>query len=189
MNEIINITPTEPKLSTSNVGDAGTIKLNNLPPLDTNNTPKKSVNFGPGIEMLMNDKRRSSSPKSDIKLSDLESLDANINLNDSTKTKTSNISRKDATATMFGSVPHNSGPPGITLNVTEKTNVPSVNTTAGPALGTATAGHQNKEKTWDGFKKFNEIPVDPTKQVPKTPQLSNEQVLREKLRVLRKLEA
>ena len=73
MNEVINITPTEPQLSTSNVGDVGTIKLNNLPPLDTNNTPKKSVNFGPGIEMLMNDKRRSSSPKSDIKLSDLES--------------------------------------------------------------------------------------------------------------------
>ena len=88
MNEVINITPTEPNLSTSNVGDVGTIKLNNLPPLDTNNAQKKSVNFGPGIEMLMNDKRRSSqnSPKSDIKLSDLESLDANINLNDSTKT-------------------------------------------------------------------------------------------------------
>jgi hypothetical protein len=83
MNEVINITPAKPQLSTSNVGDVGTIKLNNLPPLDTSNTPKKSVNFGPGIEMLMNDKRRSSSPKSDIKLSDLESLDANINLNDS----------------------------------------------------------------------------------------------------------
>ena len=59
MNEVINITPTEPQLSTSNVGDIGTIKLNNLPPLDTNNAPKKSVNFGPGIEMLMNGKRRS----------------------------------------------------------------------------------------------------------------------------------
>ena len=35
--------------------------------------------------MLMNDKRRSSSPKSDIKLSDLESLDTNINLNDANK--------------------------------------------------------------------------------------------------------
>ena len=60
MNEVINITPTAPNLSTTNVGDAGTIKLNNLPPLDTggNNAPKKSVNFGPGIEMLMNDKRR-----------------------------------------------------------------------------------------------------------------------------------
>ena len=92
MNEVINITPAEPQLSTSTVGDIGTIKLNNLPPLNTNNIPKKSVNFGPGIEMLMNDKRRSSSPKSDIKLSDLESLDTNINLNDSNKS--SNTSRK-----------------------------------------------------------------------------------------------
>jgi hypothetical protein len=189
MNEVINITLTEPKLSTSNVGDVGTIKLNNLPPLDTSNTPKKSVNFGPGIEMLMNDKRRSSSPKSDIKLSDLESLDANINLNDSINSSTSNISRKTATAAMFGSVPlNNSGPQNITLNVTEKTNGPSVNT-AGPALGAATAQNPNNEKTWDGFKKFNEIPVDPTKQIPKTPQLSNDQILREKLSILRKLEA
>jgi len=193
MNEVINITPTEPKLSTSNVGDVGTIKLNNLPPLDTTNTPKKSVNFGPGIEMLMNDKRRSSSPKSDIKLSDLESLDANINLNDSNKS--SNTSRKEATAAMFGAVPSKDGNSvkGITLNVTEKVNVPSVNATstgtAGPALGAATAQNPNNEKTWDGFKKFNEIPVDPTKQIPKTPQLSNDQILREKLSILRKLEA
>ena len=71
MNEVINITPS-PNLSSTNVGDTGTIKLNNLPALPPQ---KKSVNFGPGIEMLMNDKRRSSSPKSDIKLSDLESLD------------------------------------------------------------------------------------------------------------------
>ena len=84
--KLLILLPQSHNLSTSNVGDAGTIKLNNLPPLDTNNAQKKSVNFGPGIEMLMNDKRRSSSPKSDIKLSDLESLDTTINLNDSTKT-------------------------------------------------------------------------------------------------------
>jgi hypothetical protein len=192
MNEVINITPTEPQLSTSNVGDIGTIKLNNLPPLGNNNPPKKSVNFGPGIEMLMNDKRRSSSPKSDIKLSDLESLDTNINLNDSNR---SSSNRKDATAAMFGKIPSQDGGKGITLNVTEKINVPitSNNTPsangAAPSLGTATANNQSKDKTWDGFSKFNEIPVDPTKQVPKTPQLSNEQVLREKLRILRKLEA
>jgi hypothetical protein len=183
MNEVINITPTEPQLSTSTVGDIGTIKLNNLPALDS--APKKSVNFGPGIEMLMNDKRRTSSPKSDIKLSDLESLDTSINLNDSSKT--SKTSRKDATNAMFGNVPTNNSAPGITLNVSEKVNVSSINT--GPALGTATAQNQNKEKTWDGYSKFNEIPVDPTKQVPTTPQLSNDQILREKLKILRKLEA
>ena len=34
----------KPNLSVSSSGDTGTIKLNNLPALDT---PKKSVNFGP----------------------------------------------------------------------------------------------------------------------------------------------
>ena len=84
MNEVINITPSEPNLSTAGTGDAGTIKLNNLPALDTSmdSAPKKSVNFGPGIEMLMNDKRRSGSPKSDIKLADLESLETTINLDE-----------------------------------------------------------------------------------------------------------
>ena len=178
MNDVINITPT-PNLSTTNIGDTGTIKLNNLPPLSA----KKSVNFGPGVEMLMNDKRRSSSPKSDIKLSDLESLDTSINLN---SVKKSNISRKDATAAMFGTTPTKGGSTaGITLNVTEKLNIPI----KPPSLGTATAKNESKEKTWDGYKKFNEIPVDPTKPVPQQPQLSSDQILREKLKILRKLEA
>lgn len=172
MNDVINITPS-PNLSSTNVGDTGTIKLNNLPGLPPK---KKSVNFGPGIEMLMNDKRRSSSPKSDIKLSDLESLDTTINLND---IKKHSISRKDATAVMFGTTVK----PGITLNVSEKPTIKA------PALGAATAKGENKEKTWDGYKKFNEIPVDPTKPVPLQPQLSNDQILREKLKILRKLEA
>ena len=102
MNEVINITPSEPNLSTAGTGDAGTIKLNNLPALDTSmdSAPKKSVNFGPGIEMLMNDKRRSGSPKSDIKLADLESLETTINLDE----KKPSISRKEANAAMFNSL-------------------------------------------------------------------------------------
>ena len=203
MNEVINITPTAaPNLSTTNIGDAGTIKLNNLPSLDTASSSglKKSVNFGPGIEMLMNDKRRSSSPKSDIKLSDLESLDATINLNDRIGTNPT-ISRTEATAAMFKTItPNNNNNnnnttndvKGITLNVTEKIfNSTNMGETVNPptaSLGQATAKNDTKEKTWDGYKKFNEIPVDPTKPVPKTPQLSNEEILREKLKFLRKLE-
>ena len=37
--------------------------------------PKKSVNFGPGAEMLMNpNKNKATSPKADINLSDLNEL-------------------------------------------------------------------------------------------------------------------
>ena len=191
MNEVINITPTEPNLSTTNVGDSGTIKLNNLPPLDTDTSsgPKKSVNFGPGIEMLMNDKRRSGSPKSDIKLADLESLETNINLDEK---PSSGVSRKDATAAMFSTIGTTKPTDGISLNISEKAGPPVLSTSSTPApplVGAATAKDETKEKTWDGFKKFNEIPVDPTKPVPKKPQMSNEEILREKLKVLRKLEA
>ena len=191
MNEVINITPTEPNLSTASVGDSGTIKLNNLPPLDTDTSsgPKKSVNFGPGIEMLMNDKRRSGSPKSDIKLADLESLETNINLDEK---PSSGVSRKDATAAMFSTIGTTKPTDGISLNISEKAGppgLPSSSTPAPPLVGVATAKDETKEKTWDGFKKFNEIPVDPTKPVPKKPQMSNEEILREKLKVLRKLEA
>ena len=178
MTEVIDITPS---LSTTSDNDTGTIKINNLPPLDTDSSVKKSVNFGPGIEMLMNEKRRSGSPKSDIKLADLETLDDNINLGQ--PASNSSVSRKDATAAMFGSFGGSSGAPkepessGIKLNISEP-----------PSIGQATAADETKEKTWDGFKKFNEIPVDPNKAVPAKPRMSNEEMLREKLKVLRKLE-
>ena len=145
MNEVINITPSAPNLSTAGVGDAGTIKLNNLPPLETdgNNAPKKSVNFGPGIEMLMNDKRRSSSPKSDIKLSDLESLETNINLNEKKPT----ISRNDATAAMFNTMGTDTTKKGISLNISEKSSAPTVpSASTVPLVGAATAKYESKEK-------------------------------------------
>ena len=65
-----------PKLSVMSKDDGGTIKLNNLPSLDSS-TPSRSVNFGPGAEMLMNAGRasRQNSPKSDIQLSELKGLD------------------------------------------------------------------------------------------------------------------
>ena len=83
----------KPNLSVSSSGDTGTIKLNNLPALDT---PKKSVNFGPGADLLMNQNRtRSSSPKSDISISELKSLEIN----------TSSMSRKSARKSYDGLAP------------------------------------------------------------------------------------
>lgn len=183
MNEVINISPTAPpNLVTTDISEPGTIKLDNLPSLDIKD--RKSVNFGPGIEMLMNEKRRSSSPKSDINLSDLESLDKDINLNEN------NISKKDVSKTMFSTIPS-----GTTTNNVEANKGISINITELPKespvvenLGKATA-ESEKDKTWDGFNKFNEIPVNPTIAPPSKPQMSNEEMLREKFKVLRKLEA
>ena len=45
------------------------------------------------------------------------------------------------------------------------------------------------EKTWDGFQQFNNIPLNPDKEVAKEPKRSREEVLKEKFNYLRKLEA
>ena len=63
-----------PKLSVGGSSDSGTIKISNInEPVQ----PRKSVNFGPGADLLMNQGRasRPNSPKSDIALSELKSLD------------------------------------------------------------------------------------------------------------------
>ena len=63
--EEINLNLGSPKLNVSGNTDGGTIKIS------MNDSPKKSVNFGPGAEMLMNQsKNKVSSPRADINLSD-----------------------------------------------------------------------------------------------------------------------
>ena len=58
-------------------------------------------------------------------------------------------------------------------------------------LGSSTVNNsENKSKTWDGYGKFNNVPIDPDKvDVPKQPELSKEEMLRQKFDYLRKLEA
>ena len=174
-----------PKLSVGSSSDTGTIKISNLSePVQ----PRKSVNFGPGADLLMNQGRasRPNSPKSDIALSELKSLDF-----DEPK-----ISAKDARASAFNmSVPPlggSSSEPSIKLNIDEPQVINSepqpinLNTST---LGSSTAKDINTEETWDGFKKFNEIPVNPSEMAPEKPKLTPEQELREKFVYIRKLEA
>ena len=52
-------------------------------------------------------------------------------------------------------------------------------------LGEATSNTTSSQQTWDGFKKFNEIPVQ---NESFTPNMGKEELLREKLKYLRKLE-
>ena len=165
--EEISLNLGKPNLNVSSDTDGGTIKIN----ID-NNTPKKSVNFGPGAEMLMNQsKNKISSPKADINLSDLNDLE-NINLDDKPKIKRPSFT--DVTSNIFESSMPKS--PGITLNI-EETNVnPLKSATATPKI-----------ETDDGFKTFNEIPVAPTAPPP-VPTMTPQESLREKLKILRKLE-
>jgi hypothetical protein len=130
------------------------------------------INFGGGLELLMNDKSRSDSKKikSDIDIDDLNVLEAELNdlAND---TQPNNVQSNP----LFSSF-------------SEK---PSVKFSENINLGQATSENSADTKTWDGYGKFNNIPMNPDKVDPVTagPQMSKEELLREKFKFLRKLEA
>jgi hypothetical protein len=130
----------------------------------------KSSNFGSGIELLMNDKVKDSKPTSDIDLDDLNTLENELN----------DLAGDDA--------PYSSFKPKSDLfgSSDEK---PSVRFSEPNTTGQNTAGTASDSKTWDGYGKFNNIPINPDKHVPTQPQMTKEETLREKFKFLRKLEA
>jgi hypothetical protein len=137
---------------------------------------RSSSNFGGGLELLMNDKvRESSRPTSDINLDDLNKLENELNDLVDDIPSTGFAPRSD----LFDkpSVSFSDGP-SIKLSGFDDSN-----------LGKATSDTENDNKTWDGYGKFNNIPLNPDKPVPMEPKLSKEEMLREKFKYLRKLEA
>ena len=169
-----------PSLTVIENSDSGSIKLNinESPP-----TPKKSVNFGPGADLLMNqnNQKKMQSPKSDINLDDLNDIE-NINLN--SKVGTSLSEKRN---NMFSS--------SIKLNPPTPTSTPGLGDKklkvnfATPNILPNASDSKGKDESKDGFKSFNNIPVNPDmKPQPTTQPMSNEERLREKLLYLRKLE-
>jgi hypothetical protein len=137
---------------------------------------RSSSNFGGGLELLMNDKvREGSRPTSDINLDDLNKLENELNDLVDDIPSTGFAPRSD----LFDkpSVSFSDGP-SIKLSGFDDSN-----------LGKATSDTQNDNKTWDGYGKFNNIPLNPDKPIPMEPKLSKEEMLREKFKYLRKLEA
>jgi len=136
--------------------------------------PKKSGNFGDGIELLMNDRKSSGSggggQSSDINIEDLNFLEDELNnLSDAPNTYS-------AKSDFFGS------------SSSSNKNDDSSSHNVKFSLGSDTAS-SSANKTWDGYDKFNDIPVDPSAAPPPGPQMTKEELLREKFKFLRKLEA
>jgi hypothetical protein len=150
---------------------ADLVEITELDFNDNNNFGNSSSsNFGGGLELLMNDKvRETSRPTSDIDLDDLNRLESELN-DLSEEIPSSSFSSK---SDLFSkpSVSFSDEP----LNLND--------------LGKSTAETENENKTWDGYGKFNDIPLNPDKQVPMEPKLTKEEMLREKFKYLRKLEA
>lgn len=139
-----------------------------------NEWDKKSSNFGGGLEFLMNDKiKESSRQTSDINLDDLNNLENELN-------------------DLVDDIPPSSFKPKSDMFSSPSSmfeDKPSVKFNDGPSIGKSTSNINGDAKTWDGYGKFNNVPLNPDKVLPSQPQLTKEEMLREKFKFLRKLEA
>jgi hypothetical protein len=134
----------------------------------------KSSNFGGGLELLMNDRvKEGRKPTSDIELDDLNNLENELNGLVDDMPSSSFKPKSD----MFGGPNVSFSEPSIKFGKDDS------------GLGQSTSQTENDNKTWDGYGKFNNIPLNPDKITPNEPKLSKEEMLREKFRYLRKLEA
>ena len=143
---------------------------------------QKSVNFGPGAEMLMNPSKqsKSSEPKADIKLSEINDLE-DINIDDTPKKDLEPVGKGDFLLNSASNLSDN-GP--IELNIEPSSSLEEVSSKP-PSL----MGNLGKTQSQDGFKSFTDIPVNPEIKVPEKPKLTGKALLKEKFNYLRKLEA
>ena len=188
----------EPEVIDIHLGDTPVISLDSTTEKNVSVNDKPSVNFGDGIELLMNDKRKSSgtkTPTSEIDITDLSALEADLNdLTDSIDKNTKAPSKSG----LFNQALHSSGGVKINIDSSDSSDMKpiSINKTTDDSTspmkekedGSPAPIHSTAKKTWDGFRKVTNVNIDPDKDVPVRPKLTHEETLREKLKILRKLE-
>jgi len=146
------------------------LDLNDNSNFGSNSNSNRSNNFGGGIELLMNDKVRDNTRlTTDINLDDLNQLENELNDLVDEPSNSSFTAKSD----FFENKPSVSFDDSIDNNNN---------------LGKPTFNTENNNATWDGYGKFNNIPLNPDKQVPLEPKMSKEELLREKFKLLKKLE-
>ena len=177
--------------------------------IDISNFPSarssKSINFGGGLEFLMNDKIKNGSgnkSSNDIDIGDLSALEAELNeLSDVTVPSSSASKSVFFSGIGAGSGSSNNGGNNSGNNSNSNSNSVSFkddpielggsssSNGGGFNLGSSTASAVDDKTTWDGFGKFNNVPLNPDAPVSDgQPQMTKEELLREKFKYLRKLE-
>tara|TARA_Y100000992_G_scaffold206467_1_gene141254 strand:- start:5670 stop:7112 length:1443 start_codon:yes stop_codon:yes gene_type:complete len=145
--------------------DIDTLELDDL-------DDKPSVNFGSGIELLMNDKTKNEKKNNtSIEIEDIDRLEEELNdlNNDIEETKPNE--KKSIFTNIFS-------------NKDDGRNVKPLNDIK-DNIGKSTV-KMNENKTWDGYSKINSIPNNVEK--VDQPKLSKEEEMKEKFKFLRKLE-
>merc|ERR1711871_931626 len=128
-------------------------------------------------DKIKDGKRRSNS---DVNIDDLNNLEDELNdLVDGPKEINDRSSMSALQSDLFSKP--------ITLNKAPEEDDDDVDIINDAKVGKTMAQGEKDNKTWDGYGKFNDIPIQPEKPVQE-PQLSNEEKLREKFKYLRMLE-
>ncbi len=177
-------------MSDTNI-DLGVYELTDDAPvinIDDESAPSKSVNFGGGLEFLMNDKVKKNStsqPTSDIDMNDLDDLEND--LNELTDDLDNNSNTKSSFQKTYSYKNDNDNDSGIKLKFDDDDNNNSYkNSENKPSL--ASSSNTKPDSTWDGYKKFNDIPIDPNVNIKKEVKMSSEEKNRKKFEYLRKLD-
>lgn len=168
------------------------IDISDLPSVRSGGS-SKSTNFGGGLEFLMNDKMKNGGSKggggNDIDIGDLNALEAELNeLSDVGGGGPSSSSSKSV---FFSGIGAGSNSTSNSNGVSFKDEPIELggSSNSGFNLGSSTASAVDDKTTWDGFGKFNNVPLNPDAPVSDAqPQLTKEELLREKFKYLRKLE-
>lgn len=156
------------------------INLSDLEPVSINlNDSKPSVNFGPGIELLMNEKVKSNNGPTTVDLGEIDSLEAELNeLSGATNNSSSDTKTFAGFASnLFGF--------GSTKKEEKPINIKFSDDRNDSNLGQATLDSIGNPKTWDGFSKTNEIPI---KDINSGNRLSEREKRRRKRAMIKKLE-
>ena len=128
-----------------------------------------SVNFGPGIELLMNDKQRSGSTSTNVDMKDLDTLETELNELSNKPIETEPANNNGGFTDIFKFGGGASVPTNAPLETDSK-------------IGSATVDGIGNTNTWDGYGKMNDVPN------ASAPRMTEREKRRKKRAMIKKLD-
>ena len=133
--------------------DLESISINLNDGIGNSSAPKPSVNFGSGIELLMNDKKKHHSINTKLDLGELDNLEAELNELSGSSRGGGGGGSDSETKSLSGFASNLFGLGGFSDTSVKQESSDS-------NIGQATRESMGNAKTWDGYTKINEIPLD-----------------------------